>query len=110
MENQHLTGLSSQVAAERLLIHGENTLPERKPASIFLVFMLQFKSPFIYVLLIAAIVSYGLGQTVNSWFILAVLLINALIGTIQEFSAERAASALKKWYPPQPPFYVTVRP
>lgn len=99
MTDQHLSGLSSQVAAERLLVYGANTLPERKPSSIFLVFMLQFKSPFIYVLLIAAIISYGLGQTVNAWFILAVLLINALIGTIQEYSAERATTALKKMVP-----------
>jgi len=99
MKNQHLTGLSSEVAAKRLLIHGANVLPERKPTSIFVVFLLQFKSPFIYVLLIAAIISYGLGQTLNAWFILAVLLINAMIGTIQEFSAERAAAALKKMVP-----------
>ena len=99
MENQNLSGLSSDVAAERLFSHGANVLPERKSTSIFLVFLLQFKSPFIYVLFIAAIISYGLGQTLNAWFILAVLLINALIGTVQEFSAERAAAALKKMVP-----------
>ncbi len=99
MENQQITGLSFDVAAERLHTYGANVLPERKPTSLLLLFLLQFKSSFIYVLLIAAITSYGLGQTVNAWFILAVLLINALIGTVQEFSAERAAAALKKMVP-----------
>lgn len=99
LENKTMSGLSSKAAKKRLLSHGANVLPEEKSPSIILVFLQQFKSPFIYVLLIAAVVSYGLGQTVNSWFILAVLLINALIGTVQEFSAQRAAAALKKLVP-----------
>jgi len=64
-----------------------------------LVFLHQFKSAFIYVLLVAAIVSFGLGHTVNALFIIAVLLLNATIGTVQEYSAERAASALQKMVP-----------
>ena len=99
VNNRLYKGLTCEDATERLRIHGANVLPEKKPSSIFLVFALQFKSSFIYVLLIAAIVSYGLGQTINAWFILAVLFINALIGTIQEYSAERAAAALKKMVP-----------
>ena len=99
MESIHNTGLSSEQASKLLLSHGANVLSEYKSANIFQVFFQQFKSPFIYVLLIAAIVSYGLGQTINAYFVLAVLLINAVIGTVQEFSAERAAAALKKMVP-----------
>jgi len=99
METAHNIGLSSEQASQLLLNCGANVLPEHKSTSIFLVFLLQFKSPFIYVLLIAAIISYGLGQIINAYFVLAVLLINALIGTVQEFSAERAAAALKKMVP-----------
>jgi calcium-translocating P-type ATPase len=93
------TGLGAAEAGKRLEQFGPNVLPERKPPGLLLIFTKQFRSPFVYVLLVAAVVSWGLGQTVNSLFIFAVLLINAVIGTIQEFSAERAAAALKKMVP-----------
>lgn len=92
-------GISSGQATERLLEYGLNELPEHKPPGLLLIFACQFKSPFVYVLFVAAVVSWGLGQTINSFFIFVVLLINAVIGTVQEFSAERAASALRKMVP-----------
>jgi len=92
-------GITSGQAVERLLEYGSNTLPERQPPGLLRIFFCQFKSPFVYVLFAAAVVSWGLGQTVNSFFIFVVLLINALIGTAQEFSAERAAAALRKMVP-----------
>jgi magnesium-transporting ATPase (P-type) len=79
--------------------YGANILPQAKSPGVLLIFLLQFKSPFIYVLLAAATVSYALSQFLNAYFILAVLIINALIGTVQEYSAERAATALKKMVP-----------
>jgi len=82
-----------------LIEQGLNVLPERRKSGPLSIFLNQFKSPFIYVLFAAAIVSLGLGQTVNAIFITLVLLINALIGTIQEYAAERAAAALKKMVP-----------
>ena len=99
MNSPYNSGLSSEQAAGLLQSHGANVLPEPKANNLFLVFLQQFKSPFIYVLLIAAIVSYGLGQTINAWFILAVLSINAVIGTIQEYSAAQAAAMLRKMVP-----------
>jgi magnesium-transporting ATPase (P-type) len=92
-------GITTSQAAERLLEYGLNALPEHKPPGLPGIFFCQFKSPFVYVLFAAAIVSWGLGQTVNSFFIFVVLLINALIGTVQEFSAERAAAALRNMVP-----------
>jgi len=94
-------GLSAQQAAARLTEAGLNVLPERQGPGPLLIFIHQFKSPFIYVLFVAAAVSLGLGQTVNAVFITIVLLINALIGTIQEYAAERAAAALKEMVPSQ---------
>lgn len=99
MNETALAGLSSADAAARLEQHGANRLPEPVPPGPLALFLSQFRSPFIYVLLAAAIVSFALGQTVNAWFILAVLLINATIGTIQEYSAERAAAALRNLVP-----------
>ena len=99
MEPSILQGLTSEEAESRLKQFGPNELPKPKSASLALVFLRQFKSPFIYVLLAAAGVSFGLGQSVNAWFIFGVLLINASIGTIQEFSAQQAAAATKKMVP-----------
>lgn len=75
-------GLSTQQAAARLVETGPNVLPERQGPGPLLIFMHQFKSPFIYVLFAAAVVSLGLGQTINAVFITIVLLINALIGAM----------------------------
>ena len=93
------TNLTQQQAEQALVKFGSNVLPEAKRKSILLIFLRQFKGPFIYVLFAAAIFSYFLGQVINAFFIMAVLVINAIIGTIQEFSAERAANALKQMVP-----------
>jgi magnesium-transporting ATPase (P-type) len=92
-------GLTSHQAAERLLKDGPNTLPESKPPGFILLFLKQFKSPFIYVLLIAALVSFLLDHAINGLFIFAVLLLNAMIGSFQEYSAERAANSLNALVP-----------
>ena len=94
-----LTGLSQTVAEQRLQSYGPNRLPEPERPSLLKIFTRQFKSSFIYVLLVASIVSLGLGEIINCIFILVVLLLNATIGTAQEFAAERAASGLKKMVP-----------
>ena len=94
-------GLSTAQAAAALAESGSNELPEQKKSGPLQIFIHQFQSPFIYVLLAAAVVSLGLGQTVNAIFITIVLFINALIGTVQEYAAERAAAALKEMVPTQ---------
>ncbi|MEN8108509.1 MAG: HAD-IC family P-type ATPase [Pseudomonadota bacterium] len=94
-----VTGLTAAEAVKRLDKTGPNLLPERKPPGLVLTFVYQFRSPFIYVLFVAAAVSWGLGQIINSQFILAVLLINAIIGTVQEYAAKQAAGALRKMVP-----------
>ena len=88
-------GLSANEVAKRLKAYGPNSLPKPKPTSIAVYFLRQFLSPLIYILLLAAIVSFALGEWQDSIFILIVLLINAVIGTVQEYSAERSAEALR---------------
>lgn len=90
-----LHGLTKKEAQLRLEHHGRNTLPQGKPASLLDIFFRQFRSPLIYVLLLAALVSLFLAQWSDAGFIFAVLLINAVIGTFQEFSAQRSAQALQ---------------
>jgi magnesium-transporting ATPase (P-type) len=99
MEQTAVQGLSSAEAKERLQEFGPNQLPEKRGDNPARIFVSQFNSPFIYMLLAAALVSFGLDHTVNGVFILAVLVLNATIGTIQEYSAQRAATALKQMVP-----------
>ena len=87
--------MSEQEAAARLERHGPNRLPQPRGKTLAGVFLEQFKSPFVYLLLIAAAISLGLGHTSDAAFIGAVLLLNASIGTYQEWRAETRARALK---------------
>jgi len=89
-------GLSSEQVAQRLQLYGTNTLPRKPPPSLIEVFLNQFKSPLIYVLLAAAVVSLLIREFSDAIFIAAVLLLNAVIGTMQEYSAQRSADALQK--------------
>lgn len=88
-------GLSPDEAARRLQLVGPNALPQGKPPSLAGIFLSQFKSPLIYVLLLAAVVSLLLREFSDAGFIFAVLLLNAAIGTFQEYHAERSAQALQ---------------
>lgn len=89
-------GLSPAEAASRLEHYGPNTLPHSEAPGIWTVFFRQFLSPLIYILLIAAVVSLLLQEWSDATFIAAVLLINAIIGAIQEYSAEQSAAALQQ--------------
>ena len=89
-------GLTDAEAAVRLVEYGPNTLPEHPPAALWQIVLRQFYSPLIYVLLIAAVVSLFLGDLKDAGFIAAVLVINALIGSYQEWKAEQSSHALQK--------------
>jgi magnesium-transporting ATPase (P-type) len=89
-------GLDHAEAAARLQRCGRNALPTAEPPGIVRVFLHQFASPLIYVLVAAALVSLAIREWSDAGFICAVLLLNAIIGTAQEFSAQRAATALRQ--------------
>ena len=88
-------GLSGEQVAARLARFGRNALPRPPPPSLVATFLRQFRSPLIYVLLAAAAISLAIGEWTDAGFIFIVLLVNAAIGTSQEFRAERAAQALQ---------------
>ncbi len=94
--NCTLGGLTSSEAIIRNKQYGLNLLPTAKKSNIFDIFIEQFKSPIIYILLIAAIISFSINEFTDAGFIMAVLLINALIGTFQEYNAGLKADTLKK--------------
>lgn len=91
-----MSGLTAAEASARLARYGPNALPETRPLSLVSVFLRQFLSPLIYVLLIAAVVSLVLSDVKDALFIGVVLLTNGIIGTAQEYSAGRAAAALRQ--------------
>ncbi|KPL77639.1 ATPase [Bellilinea caldifistulae] len=88
-------GLSEEQVAERLREFGRNTLPTKEPPTLLQVFLHQFASPLIYILLIAGIVALLMQDYKDAVFIFAVILLNAVIGTIQEWRAEQSAHALQ---------------
>lgn len=90
-----LHGLSPGQVEERLREYGRNLLPGKQPPTLAQVVLHQFKNPLIYILLIAGTVALALGDFKDAFFIFAVILLNALIGTIQEWRAEQSAHALQ---------------
>ncbi len=91
-----LTGLSETEAAARLSAYGANRLPEKPAPPLWHIALRQFRSPLIYVLGLAALVSFAIGEVTDAAFIAAVLCLNAIIGAYQEWRAERSASALRQ--------------
>jgi len=90
-------GLFSKEAKERLERNGENALPEQKRKSLFFVFIDQFRSPLAYILIIAGIIVFSLGEFIDGVILFAVILFNAVVGVIQEGKAEKTLVALKKY-------------
>jgi len=93
-------GLAEEEAARRLATYGPNALAETRGASPLSVFLHQFASPLIYLLLGAAATSAFLRQYKDAAVIGAVLLINAVIGFVQEHRAERSVRALGRMLVP----------
>ena len=90
------TGLGSAEAVRRLQQFGPNRLPEPKSPSLLAVFFRQFKSPLIYILLGAAVLAAAIGERSDAIVILVVVLINAIIGAVQEGRAHRSLAALHR--------------
>ena len=90
-------GLRVEEATRRLKEDGPNTLPEVKPDGYQIIFLRQFQSPLIYLLLAASAAVFFLGEVADGSIILAVLLFNAIVGTIQEGKAQNTLHALKRY-------------
>lgn len=109
-------GLASQEAKDRLLRDGENKLEEKKKKSVFRIFLEQLNNPMIFVLFAAIAITIGVSiyETVKQGFdffdvgdwpdviiILAVIILNGIIGTVQEVKAQSSLDALKKLASPE---------
>jgi cation-transporting ATPase F len=87
-------GLTSEVAEERLGRFGPNVLPKFRRRGPLIRLLLQFHHPLIYVLMVATAVTASLGEWVDAGVIFGVVLVNAVVGFIQESRAEAALDAL----------------
>lgn len=89
-------GLSSAEVGHRLEYYGANRLKPPKSQSVLFRFLLQFHNVLIYILLVASCMTVFLGHWVDSAVILGVVVINAIIGFVQEGKAEKALSAIRQ--------------
>ncbi|MEJ2712032.1 MAG: HAD-IC family P-type ATPase [Acidihalobacter sp.] len=93
-------GLGATEAAERLAAHGPNRLPAPPPPSRLRRLALQFHNLLIYILLIAGVLTLALGHLIDAGVIFGVVVINALIGYVQEGKAEDAMAAIRAMLSP----------
>ena len=96
----NLSGLSGEEAGNRLAKHGPNRLPETRVRGPLVRFFYQFHNVLIYVLIAASAVTAMLGHWVDASVILGVVLINAVIGFVQEGKAENALRAIRQMLSP----------
>jgi Ca2+-transporting ATPase len=89
-------GLSHDEAKTRLQTYGPNELIEKKKKSPFMMFLDQFKDFMIIVLMAAAVISGVIGELTDTIAIIVIVILNAVIGFVQEYRAEKAMEALKK--------------
>ncbi|NTW37819.1 MAG: HAD-IC family P-type ATPase, partial [Syntrophobacteraceae bacterium] len=88
-------GLSRDEADRRLSVHGPNQLKERNLRGAWRIFQEQLTSTMVVILIIAAVLSWLLGDRKDAMAILVIVILNAMLGFRQEFKAEKAMAALK---------------
>ena len=89
------TGLSDAEVSQRLAKHGPNALREKKKKSPLMMFADQFKDFMIIVLMASAVVAGIIGDLTDTIAIAVIVVLNAVIGFVQEFRAEKAMAALR---------------
>ena len=88
-------GLTSQQVTESLTKHGLNALNEKKKQTVIQVFLSQFKDLLVFILIIAGIISMMSHNVESTLVIFAVIILNAILGTVQHFKAEQSLDSLK---------------
>ncbi len=88
-------GIEASSVLQRQHLYGRNLLIEEK-RSVISILISQFKSPIVLILIAAAILSYAMGNPNDGFIIMGILIINSLLGFVQEYRAETSIHALKK--------------
>lgn len=96
LEADGTRGLSQEESIQRLQQFGSNSITHEKKKSLWLVFLRQFNSPIVYLLILAAGLSFFFQEWLDGAAILVVIFINSIIGFYMEYQAERSMEALKK--------------
>jgi magnesium-transporting ATPase (P-type) len=94
-------GLSDTEATHRLTVHGPNVLPQTAGRHPIWRFLAQFNNALIYFLLAAAVAALVLGHVVDAFVIVAVVIVNAIVGFVQEGKAEKALTAIRNLIAPR---------
>jgi len=94
------SGISKEEAEQRLALYGENRLPEPQSRTLLMRFLYQFHNLLIYVLISAGLITAILGHWIDASVIAGVVLINAIIGFVQEGKAEDALKAIQQMLSP----------
>lgn len=89
-------GLDENLAEARLLAYGLNKIKEKKAYSIWSMLLGQFTDLLVIILLIAGVVSFAVGEVIDAVAIFTIVIVNGLLGFMQEFKAEKSLEALKK--------------
>ncbi|RLJ70603.1 Ca2+-transporting ATPase [Hydrogenivirga caldilitoris] len=90
-----INGLSEEEAQRRLRIYGRNEVEQKRESSLE-IFFRQFKSPLVYILIAASLVSIAIGETFDFILIVGIILVNSLLGFIQEHRAISSLESLKR--------------
>ncbi len=98
-------GLSVEEVKSRLEKNGLNIILEKKTSHPLLIFLKQFNSFFVYILIIAVIISFSLKNLIDAYVIIVVIMLNSSIGFFQEYKAEKAIRALKQMIVPYAKVY-----
>lgn len=94
--NTSYNGLSNLEAEERIEKYGRNVLPEKKKANFLLIFVKQLLDPIVILLVITVIFSLIIGEVIDAVAIIFIILVDLIMGTVQEFKAEKTAESLSK--------------
>ncbi len=94
-ERKNMDGLTSSEVLERRRQYGENVLPAEKITSVWAILFSQLKSPLVYIILVAGLVSLVAGEYGDFGIIMAVVVIDAILGFVQEYRAQQTYTALK---------------
>ena len=92
------SGLTSEEAKRRLIEHGPNELTEQPRSTLWQMLLEQFNNFIVIILLIAVVISALLGDYVEAVAILTIVILNAVLGIVQERRAEEALAALRRLY------------
>lgn len=94
--NTSYNGLSNLEAEERIEKYGRNVLPKKKKANFLLIFVKQLLDPIVILLVITVIFSLIIGEVIDAVAIIFIILVDLIMGTVQEFKAEKTAESLSK--------------